>query len=242
MKLRSIFSYKNFRKIKANFERFISSIPFKNWKGSEFFMIICDNIFSKFSWSQKSIKYIEPKVYKAWRAVIREFRRNIESLKKEFNTIKFLVLMNPINMNRTQKNLLRELLVKFPWLRPYREIIRKFYYQFRIPPEKRSSLKFLLKIVSDKSHSWLKSAVDTLIKNEEQIFRFQVIYKKFPKLKNNKAFKVVNESTMKKINKLFRVQHGMRTVENIQMRISNYLKCPIIVSSAVLEDLKNELK
>ncbi|GAI41380.1 unnamed protein product, partial [marine sediment metagenome] len=97
-------------------------------------------------------------------------------------------------------------------------------------------------IVSDKSHPWLKSAVDTLIKNEEQIFRFQVIYKKFPKLKNNKAFKVVNESTMKKINKLFRVQHGMRTVENIQMRISNYLKCPIIVSSSVLEDLKNELK
>ncbi|GAH56141.1 unnamed protein product, partial [marine sediment metagenome] len=82
MKLRSIFSYKNFRKIKANFERFISSIPFKNWKGSEFFIVMCNNLFSKFSWSQKSIKYIEPKVYKAWRAVIREFRRNIESLKK----------------------------------------------------------------------------------------------------------------------------------------------------------------
>lgn len=241
MKIRGIFSLDQPHLVQEGFVKFFQNSLLKQWKGVKVLKKRYHEIITRHHFTKKGIVYIEQKVYKAWRAVIREFRKNIEKSKEDFNDIKYLLLMNPINMNNFQKYQIREYLRKFPWLRPYREVIRKFYYQFRVLPEKRQSLKFLLKIVSDKSHSWLKSAIDTLIKNEAQVFRFQLIYKKFPKLKNNKAFKVVNESSMKGINKLFRVQHGMRTVENIQMRISNYIKCPIMISSGLLEDLKNNL-
>ena len=63
-----------------------------------------------------------------------------------------------------------------------------------------------------------------------------MIYKENPQLRDNKALKVVWESGMRKINKLCQAQYGFRTLENIQMRISNYLKCPIIVTPNVLEE------
>ena len=63
-----------------------------------------------------------------------------------------------------------------------------------------------------------------------------VIYKENPQLRDNKALKVVWESSMRKINKLYQAQYGLRTLENIQMRISNYLKCPIIVAPNALEE------
>jgi len=104
---------------------------------------------------------------------------------------------------------------------------------------KRYSLKFLVKLVSENSHAWLKSAIDTLIKHEEQILRFQVLCEKSPELKNIKAIKVVDESTMRKINKIYQTQFGMRTLENLEMRLTHYLKCPFIVVPSVLEELKN---
>jgi len=235
-KLRAVFSSKNFQKVEIDFERFIKSTLLKKWKGAELFTEKYNKILSKSNWSQKGIKYIREKVYKAWRAVIRKFRKEIEEVKKEFNEIKYLILMNPINMKPFHKRKMRELLAKFPWLRSYRKIITRFYYQFRLSPEKRRSLKFLLKLVLENSHSRLKSAVNTLIENEKQIFRFQVIYKENPQLRENKALKVVWESGMRKINKLYQAQYGLRTLENIQMRISNYLKCPIIVAPNALEE------
>ncbi len=63
-----------------------------------------------------------------------------------------------------------------------------------------------------------------------------MIYKENPQLRENKALKVVWESGMRKINKLYQAQYGLRTPENIQMRISNYLKCPIIVAPNALEE------
>ncbi len=55
----------------------------------------------------------------------------------------------------------------------------------------------------------------------EQIFRFQVLIEKYPTLKNVKAIKVVGESTMRKINKLYQTQCGIRTVETLEMRIKH---------------------
>lgn len=46
--------------------------------------------------------------------------------------------------------------------------------------------------------------------------------------------KVVNESSNKLVNQLYQTQCGMRTLNNLKMRISNRLKCPIIVSPTLL--------
>jgi len=114
----------------------------------------------------------------------------------------------------------------------------KFYYQFRLPSEKKSSLSFLSRLITDSSHPWLRSAIQTLIENEENVFRFQRFPEKFLKVKFSKSIKVVSESVNTLVNQLYQTQYGMRTLENIRMRVSNRLKCPIIISPALLEKIK----
>ena len=146
--------------------------------------------------------------------------------------------MNPINMKPHHRTKLRKYLKEFPWLRSYRKLLVKFYYQFRLPPEKREPLSFLSRLITDTSHPWLRSAIQTLIENEENVFQFQHFPKKFPKVKFSKSIKVVNESVNKLVNQLHQTQCGMRTLENIRMRVSNRLNCPIIISPALLEKIK----
>ncbi|MCJ7648711.1 MAG: hypothetical protein MUP85_08875 [Candidatus Lokiarchaeota archaeon] len=77
-----------------------------------------------------------------------------------------------------------------------------------------------------------------MIDNEESVFRFQLVSELFPGIKSSKSIKVVNESCNKLMNKLFRIQYGMRTTKDIRMRISNLLKCPTIISPKLLEKIK----
>jgi len=239
LNLRSIFSLGSPVKIETSLKKFFCASSLTQWKGANLLKEKCEALFPKRGLTKKSLDYFRIKVYRAWRAIIRDFREELEDSKSGFKDAKYLVLMNPLNMNSFKKQELRKTLTKFPWLRPIRRIMTKFYYQFRVSPAKRCSLQFLLKLVSENSHAWLKSAVDTLIKCEEQIFRFQVLYEKYPELKNSKGIKVVDESTMRKINKLYQTQFGMRTLENLEMRLSHYLECPFIVVPSVLEELKN---
>ena len=238
LKLRSIFSLNSPVKIKTGVLKFLSELSLNHWKGANLLREKCQSFIPVRNLTEKGLKTFKTKVYRAWRAIVRFFRKELEELKSGFQDAKYLVLMNPINMDRFEKKALREALVKFPWLRPIRRILTKFYYQFRLSPAKRSSLTFLLNLVSENCHSWLKSAVDTLIRCEEQIFRFQVLIEKYPSLKNVKSIKVVDESTMRKINKLYQTQFGMRTAETLEMRLKNYLECPFIIVPSVLEELK----
>jgi len=189
--------------------------------------------------TEKGFETFKSKVYQAWRAIIRSFRKEIEDMKSGFKDAKYLVLMNPINMDAGEKKELRGALVKFPWLRPIRRIMAKLYYQFRVSPAKRRSLSFLSQFVSENCHVWLKSAVETLITCEEQIFRFQVLYEQYLEFQNHKAINIVDESTMRKINKLYQTQFGMRTIEDLEMRLKHYLECPFIIVPSVLDELKN---
>ena len=226
--------------IERELRSFLSSFQFIKWNGKHVFLSKYDDIFSKknFKYSIKGMKYIVPKIYKAFRAAIRELRKELEESKSHFNKIKYLILMNPINMESHHRKKLRKYLKEFPWLRSYRQLLVKFYYQFRLPPAKRSPLTFLSRLITATSHPWLKSAVQTLIDNEESVFRFQRVPELFPKTKPSKSIKVVNESCNKLVNKLYQTQCGMRTIENIRMRISHRLKCPIIISPNLLEKIK----
>ncbi|MHA1414183.1 MAG: hypothetical protein ACTSO4_16390 [Promethearchaeota archaeon] len=49
---------------------------------------------------------------------------------------------------------------------------------------------------------------------------------------------MVNESCNKQVNKLFRIQCGMRTLKNAYIRISRLLGCPIIISPSILNNYK----
>lgn len=192
----------------------------------------------KLKYSTKGIKYIVSEIYKVFRAAIRELRKELEESKSHFNKVKYLVLMNPLNMKPYHITKLRKYLKEFPWLRSYRQLLVKYYYQFRLPPEKRSSLSFLSHLITDASHPWLRSAVHTLIENEENVFRYQHVPDVFPNVKFSKSIKVVNESCNKLMNQLYQTQCGMRTLENVRMRISNRLNCPVIISPTLLEKIK----
>ena len=240
VKLRKCLSCNTPKQIEKALQSFFSKPLFDNWEGKQEFLSKYDDIFikKKINYSEKGIKYIIPKIYKGFRAAIRKIRKKLEKSKSHFNKVKYLILMNPVNMKPHHRIKLRKYLKEFPWLRSYRKLLVKFYYQFRLPPEKSSSLSFLSCLITDTSHSWLRSAVHTLIENEENVFRFQHFKELFPKVKFSKSIKVVNESVNKLVNQLHETQCGMRTLENIRMRVSNRLNCPIIISPALLEKRK----
>lgn len=235
-KLREILSKEEPQAIQHELISFFSTSHFIKWTGKQVFLQRYDDIFTKrkFNFSLKAMKYMEPKIYQAWRGTIRELRRELEESKSHFNKLRYLVLMNPLNMTPYHIKKLRKYLKEFPWLRPYRRIIVKFYYQFRVSSNRRTSLKFLSRLITEESHLWLKNAIHTLIDNEEQVFRFQRIHEVSPKYKLCKSMKVVNESSNKLVTQLYHTQCGMRTLQNLRMRISNRLKCPIIVSPTLL--------
>jgi hypothetical protein len=226
--------------IESHLTKYFTHQEFRTWHGRQLFLTAYNKIFTEhnLSFSKKGLTYIKPMIYKAWRATIRKMRRELEDTKSMFNKAKYLILMNPINMDPFHSRALRKCLKTFPWLRIYRKTIVTFYYQFKIPPKKRRSLKFLKAILSDHSHSRLKSAVHTLIKNEEDIFRYQTFLSPTNHELPSKSIKVVKESANKTLNKLYRKQCGMRTIENLQMRISQRLSCPILVSPSLKEKLK----
>ncbi|TFF99184.1 MAG: hypothetical protein EU542_09280 [Promethearchaeota archaeon] len=237
--LQTILSQRSPKLIERSLTNLFSTSQFTTWKGHKEFLLKYRKIFTKshFTFSTKALKYIIPKIYTAWRGAIMELRRELEATKATFNRAKYLILMNPDNMEPFHRRALRKYLKAFPWLRKYRRILVKFYYQFKIPPEKRRSLKFLLSIISKKSHPWLKAAVNTLIENEEDIFRYQMFRSSKNRSVSSKAIKIVNESANKHLNRLYRVQCGMRTLENLSMRISHRLSCPVIVSPGLKEKL-----
>jgi len=235
LKLREIFSANDLRKIEENLRHFLNGTEINQWKGGDVFKERCKQFFPKRGLTQKGVMQFKRSVYRAWRGAIRGFRKEIEKQKSGFNDARFIVLKNPLTMKDYEKKKLRKSLKAFPWLRPIRQILVKYYYQFRIAPVKRASLKFLLKLITKESHPKLKSALNTLLKYEEQVFRFQILQQENPKLKDCKGIKVVNETSMRKVNRLFQTQMGMRTLDNLVMRTSHYLDCPIIVAPSVLE-------
>jgi len=234
MHLWNIFSSNNPQKVKKELETLFLTRLFMDWHGKGIFLKKYSNIFLNraIKFSEKGLKYIKIECFRAWRSAILQLRREEEKYKRYFNDIKYLILMNPLNMKPYHKNTLKLCLKKIPWLRNYRSLIVKFYYQFRQPPEKRVPFKFLSGLITNQSHERLKAAVNTLIQNQEKIFYFQQLPDPYV---SKKTIRIVNESSNRTIQRLFFTQHGMRTLENMRMRLSRKLNCPIIVSPTVLE-------
>jgi hypothetical protein len=132
LELREIFSANDLRKIEVDLRVFLDGTKINQWKGGQVFKDRCKQFFPKRGLTQKGVTHFKRSVYRAWRGVIRGFRREIEKHKSGFNDARFIVLKNPITMKAHEKRKLRKSLKQFPWLRPIRQILVKYYYQFRI--------------------------------------------------------------------------------------------------------------
>jgi len=118
LKLRFIFSINNPSKIQADLLAYLTNLSITDWKGVDLLKEKCVSLLPARGLTSKSLESFKLRVYRAWRAIIRSYRKNLEDLKSGFQDAKYLVLMNPINMDTREKQALRKALKKFPWLRP----------------------------------------------------------------------------------------------------------------------------
>ena len=149
--------------------------------------------------------------------------------------------MNPNNMNEFNRKKLRESLSEYPWLRPIREAIRDFHYQFKAPRSSWRSLSFLKEIVNNESHPDLKSAINTIIKSQDEIFAYRRIWDDYPALRGNCGIRSNHEQVNRKINMVARNQFGFRTTNSARFRLEGILGCPVIVSKHLLASERKHL-
>jgi Transposase len=198
---------------------------------------LCENmieIIPNCGFTSRNYNKIPKKVGNLWRKIIRAERKKFEKSKGHFIKAKYTILMNPTNMNKFNKKMLREYLNDYPWLQSIRKAIRIFHYQFRAPRTSWRSLSFLRKIVKEDSHSDLKSAINTLVENEDKIFAYRRIWDEYPHLRGNCGIRSNHEQVNRKINMVSRNQFGFRDTCSARHRLEGILKCPIMVSKHLL--------
>jgi transposase len=185
--------------------------------------------------TSKNFKKFGKMLCQKWRAYIRTKRIELEKEKGEFSRAKYHILRNPRNMTSYHKRKLRKALKKFPFLREYRQVIVKFHHQFNLKEDSNPSLNFLKTIIKKDTHPRLCSAVNTLIKEKDGIFKYREILKKYPHLKKGKSIRSNHEQLNRKVNKVARDQYGFRSIKNICRRVEGILNCPIIVSKIFMQ-------
>ncbi len=177
----------------------------------------------------------------AWRGSIRNERNTLEEKQKGYSKACYRVLMNPSNMNQRDEQKLRESLKKFPFLRDIRTCVREFHYQFKTKKSNWRSLAFLQKVINEKSHKGLKSAVRTLIGAESRIFAYRDILVKHPHLMKGKSIRTNREELNRKIGLVARNQYGLRSTSGACVRIAGVLNCSVVSSEALWKKEKKEL-
>ena len=176
-----------------------------------------------------------------WRRVIRQERNVFEEKQKGYSKACYRVLMNPSNMCQKDKQNLRKSLKKFPFLKDIRTVVRKFHNQFKTKESNWRSLTFLQKVVTEKSHKRLKSAITTLIDAESRIFAYRNILVKYPHLRKGKSIRTNREELNRKIGLVARNQYGLRSTSGACIRLAGILNCAVITSEALVKKEKEEL-
>lgn len=204
------------------------------WVDAKQFLEIAGERTPKRGFTDKSYPPFLDRARKAWRRVVREARKPLEDQKAHYTRAKYSVLRNPANMTQEQHEALREHLAEFPWLRPIREAVRRFHFQFRAPRQSWRPLNFLDKIVQGDSHASLKAAVRTLTSKKDQIFAYREIWELHPHLDGNLGARTAREELNKRVNQVSRNQYGIRSTPSALLRLEHILACPMIVSEDLL--------
>jgi hypothetical protein len=229
------------RSFTTSFETMLARIQAWDKETFERFTAKLDAKRPKRGFTMKGLEWFKPELGKKWRSTLTEIRQDRETEKSEFANVKYLLLKKPKNMEKWEERDLRIFLKKNPWARPYRETIRRFYNLLDNPPSTTPSLDFLDTLLHEESHDMLKSAICTLKAKREQVFNFVKVLKVHPEWKKTPMFKMNPEPTMKRINDLARVQYGLRSDDMASYKLEQYLKCPILISPAVLADTGQKL-
>ncbi len=213
----------------------LASICAGKWPGRHALLPALEALVPKRGFTARNLTSTLDRARAAWRRVIREARAPLEKRATRFHRAKFLVMMNPANATPETKQLLREALAEYPWLRPLRKAVRDFHRQFVTGPEHWRPLDFLRKITGEDAHADLKSAVNTLVEKQAQIFAYREIWARYPRLRGNKGIRSNREEFNKRLNRVARNQHGIRSTRAARLRIRGCSACPTIVSQALMK-------
>ncbi|MHA1618600.1 MAG: transposase [Promethearchaeota archaeon] len=226
---------KSFKDFINTWETTLNHIEQSKWQDSKEFLAQCRKIPPLCGLSSKNYSRISIQMWKLWRKFLRNKRNMCEQEKSKFVKAKYSVLRNPVNMSRKGHKELSNYLKLYPWMRPIREAVRKFHYQFRASRSSWRNLKFLEKIVQKDSHEELKGVVKSFVNNYETIFAYRQIWAQYPDLENCVGIRSNREEVNRRINLVARNQYGFRTLQNTRSRLAGILKCPIIISKALME-------
>ncbi len=214
-------------------ERLCARVEGSGWPGAARFLQLAREHYPTRGITRKGQGLFLKKVRGAWRATLREARELLEDRKASFSQARYLVLKNPANMRPEDVRALRAALADFPFLRPVREVVAKFHYQFKAMPGNWRPLEFLRDLVNEDSHDMLKSAVETLIAEQEHIFAYRQVWGQEPALAGNKGVRSTREEANHHVNSLARAQFGFRSSEGARMRLAARLHCPFIISKSL---------
>ena len=212
-----------------------SKIILKNWKDSSELLSQIKTKIPTCGITDKNMHNILSQVFLTWRKLIRRERKNYETQKKDFVKAKYVILQNPVNMSKKDNQNLRKFLKLFPWMKAIRKVVRKFHYQFKAPKSAQRSLNFMNEIIQPQSHKELKSVIKTFVEKEAQIFAYRKIWAQYPHLDGEVGLRSNHEEVNRKVNLVARNQYGFRSLQNIRLRLEHILKCPIIISEALLQ-------
>ncbi len=216
-----------------SWDRFCAQVEGSGWPGAARFLQLAREHYPKRDITRKGQDLFLKKVRGAWRATLREARERLEDRKASFAQARYLVLKNPANTRPEDVGALRAALADFPFLRPIREIVCKFHYQFKAKRGNWRPLDFLRDLVHEDSHDMLRSAVETLIAEQGHIFAYRRVWEQEPALAGTKGARTTREETNHYINSLARTQFGFRSSEGARMRLAARLHCPFIISKSL---------
>jgi hypothetical protein len=219
--------------LEEGWERLCACVEDSGWPGAPRFLELAREHYPRRGMTRKGQGLFLKKVRGAWRATLREAREVLEDRKASFAQARYLVLKNPANMRPEDTRVLRAAMVDFPFLRPIREIVTRFHYQFKAKPGSWRPLDFLRDLVHEDSHDMLRSAVETLIAKQGHIFAYRQLWGQQPCLMGYKGARTTREEANHYINSLARTQFGFRSSEGARMRLAARLHCPFIVSKSL---------
>jgi len=182
--------------------------------------------------SQKSLKYFKTKLKGALSRVMRMFRRRIEQEKKEFTSMRYLLLKRVEKLTCYESESLAQFLKKFPHFKKYRELSLRISDIYHLPPSSLTDSIITGITLWDEAGADLQAAVKTLKKNVREIFNFLRV---FPKNTPNALYKKVRtspEPVMRKIKDVVRTRFGLRTSDQSQLYLEQQLKCQVIIAQA----------
>lgn len=180
--------------------------------------------------TEKNLKYYRIQVKSAFSCINREFRRNLEQKRKEFNKIKYLLLKRPEKFSDFEQTSLDEFLINYPNFKKYRELSLRISNIYHTTPQMLNKSIILDIKLWENAHPELKAAVKTVKKNVDEILNFIKLPSK-QKIKNYyQMVRVTPEYSMRKIKDLNRSKFGFRNINMSCLFIQNKLNCPVIIS------------